>query len=119
MAFLGDAAWDLGDPNVVVVEQPFGRVAPESLQMFGVVLCAVAESVGCPVVTLGPGQWKLRATGHGGHRKPKRGEDFEYGVLTWARALGYSGADHNEADAIGCARAGSLLLERDLRTSSG
>lgn len=117
--FLGRAVEAFGRPDVVVVETPFGRVAPESMQMYGVVLCATAEVLDCPIVELGPGSWKLRATGFGGHRKPRRGEAREYGVLTWAREQGYLGRDWNEADAIGCARAGALLYSRDLRKSLG
>lgn len=116
--FLRSAVAAFGQPDVMVVEAPFGRVAPESMQMFGVILATTAEEIECPIVTPGPGEWKLRATGYGAHRKPKRGDDFQYGVLSWAKREGYTGTSWDEADSLGCARAGALLYARDLRAST-
>lgn len=126
-------------PEVVVVESPFahGRLVPvESFHVIGVLL-AVLGTFGVRVERLNPGQWKKAAmgAGAGGTKKPpvkcprRGGHDFRvvgdavecskcgaaYGVLTWARAAGYDGYSWDEADAIGLATAGGVVLERRRR----
>lgn len=107
------------EPEVVAVESPFahGRLVPvESFHVIGVLL-AVLGTYGARVVRLNPGQWKRAAlgAGFGGVKKPKRGEAFEYAVLTWARAAGYLGSLDDEADAMGIAAAAGVMLAADGR----
>lgn len=96
-------------PQAVFIEQPFayGRsVPPVSYYAIGVLL-AVLGSYRQRVEMIGPGEWKKLAlgAGKGAARKPD--------VLAWARrAAGYEGALEDEADAIGVATAGGVLLEQ-------
>lgn len=125
-----------GRPRLVVVEQPFssGRHVPhESLHMVGIVLAALwgALGLGSELVMLNPSEWKSRGLGKG------RGFAKKPAILAWARsAAGYEGtcatcgdglqphvggkragdctrpsAAHDEADALGMATAGGVLLE--------
>lgn len=132
----------LWGPELVVVESPFAfgrRVPVESYHVIGVLL-AVLGQFRVRVVRMGPGEWKRPAlgAGKGGVKKPaakcpKGGSHtwpradasyYEdggclkcghpaYEVLTWARAAGYGGTLWDEADAVGLATAGGVLLERE------
>lgn len=126
------------DPEVVVVEQPFAaakHVPPVSYYTIGVLL-AVLGTFRVRVAMVTPAQWKRAAlgAGRGGVKKPGpkcprggshtwaydhllQGPAVEclkcgdaYAVLTWARAAGYAGRVWDEADAIGIATAGGVLL---------
>lgn len=112
-------------PELVVVEEPFAGtvgkrkqllVPKESYHVIGILL-AVLGQFGVRVERMGPTSWKSMALGAGNGmvRKPGRTDDFEYAVLTWARAAGYDGTSWDEADAIGLATAGGVLLERERR----
>lgn len=101
-------------PQLVVVEQPFAQakhVPPASYYVLGVLL-AILGSCGATVQTVSPAEWKSKALGkgHGGVRKPKRSSGEEYAVLSWARSVGYTGSLWDEADAIGIATAGGVML---------
>jgi Holliday junction resolvasome RuvABC endonuclease subunit len=97
-----------GTPRHVFVEQPFAKgrnVHPSSQQMVGVVLAAVGVAV--PSARLGliaPASWKMRALGegHGHAEKPE--------IMEWARAQGYDRAFQDEADALGVATAGGVIV---------
>jgi Holliday junction resolvasome RuvABC endonuclease subunit len=111
------------DPCVVVIEEPFAgtiggavRVPKESYHVIGILL-AVLGQFGVRVERIAPAVWKKAAmgAGKGGVRKPKRGSSDEYEVLVWARAAGYQGSLWDEADAVGIATAGGVLLERESR----
>lgn len=133
------------EPELVIVETPFayGRQVPaESFHVIGVLL-AVLGQYGARVQRLNPGEWKKLAlgAGKGAVKKPAprcpagrshawpRERDAEgaimaclacgasYEVLTWARAAGYEGGLWDEADAIGLATAGGVLLERRNRAA--
>lgn len=133
------ARWD---PEGVVIETPFafGRQVPsESFHVIGILLAVIGQ-FDVRVARMGPGEWKRAAlgAGNGGLKKPtgkcpkggkhtwpfarvygdggclKCGEPA-YGVLTWARAAGYDGTLWDEADAVGIATAGGVLLERESR----
>ncbi len=108
-------------PELVVVEEPFagtvgkGRqllVPKESYHVIGILLAVIGQ-FDVPVERLGPTSWKSMALGkgHGMSRKPGPKDSFEYAVLAWARAAGYSGSLWDEADAVGLATAGGVLLE--------
>lgn len=114
-------------PELVVVEEPFAGtvgkrkqllVPKESYHVIGILL-AVLGQFGVRVERLGPTSWKATALGKGFGmvRKPGRGDDFEYAVLAWARGAGYEGRLYDEADAIGLATAGGVLLEREARAA--
>lgn len=111
-------------------------VPKESYHVIGILL-AVLGTYGARVERMGPTSWKSKALGkgHGMTRKPgpkcPRGGSHTwaydhlcdgpaveclkcgdaYAVLTWARAAGYSGRLWDEADAIGIATAGGVLLQ--------
>lgn len=130
----------LWGPGLVVVESPFAfgrRVPVESYHVIGVLL-AVLGQFRVRVVRMGPGEWKRPAlgAGKGGVKKPPakcelRGAHVwptaaaygdgaclkcghpAYAVLEWARAAGYEGTLWDEADAVGLATAGGVLLERE------
>ncbi len=132
------------DPVLVVVETPFahGRLVPvESFHVIGILL-AVLGQFGVRVERMGPSSWKRAALGPGGggakkppfkcgrggsHRWPmaerwgdgacERCAHEPYRVLAWARAAGYDGALWDEADAIGLATAGGVLLDREQRAA--
>lgn len=112
-------------PELVVVEEPFAGtvgkkrqllVPKESYHVIGILL-AVLGQFGVRVERMGPTSWKSMALGKGFgmSRKPGRGDSFEYAVLVWARAAGYEGNLWDEADAIGLATAGGVLLEQQRR----
>lgn len=109
-------------------------VPKESYHVIGILL-AVLGTYGARVERMGPTSWKSKALGKGfgmtrkpgpcpqpptkthtwGPQEPggavrclKCGD--AYAVLTWARAAGYTGRLWDEADAIGIATAGGVLL---------
>jgi Holliday junction resolvasome RuvABC endonuclease subunit len=105
-------------PEVAVVEQPFAQakhVPPVSYYALGVLLELLGAFGGVRVEMIQPSSWKRLAlgAGKGGVKKPKRGSSEEYEVLRWARDAGYEGSLWDEADAIGIATAGGVLLERE------
>ncbi len=87
-------------------------VPKESYHVIGILLAVIGQ-FDVPVARLGPTSWKSMALGkgHGMTRKPGPRDSFEYGVLAWARGAGYSGSLWDEADAVGLATAGGVLLE--------
>jgi hypothetical protein len=96
-------------PGVIVVEQPSGaRPNPSLSYAVGVIIAALHAGVpGRPHVEMvSSSRWKSIACGHGGIRKPKPTSGEEYGVLTWARELGYTGSSWDDADAMGVAEYG-------------
>lgn len=126
----------------VFVEQPYGKHVPiVSYYTLGVLL-AVLATYRLPVRMIQPSSWKLLAMGKGrgsvgkpgpkcprggGHAWP-RAESYgdgsclkcghaAYGVLSWARANGYTGTLYDEADAVGIATAGGVLLDREVRAA--
>lgn len=135
----------LWKPTLVVVETPFafGRMVPaESFHVIGILL-AVLGTFGVRVGRMGPSTWKKEAlgAGRGGTKKPPAkcpagGShtwaaddvltgarvpcvkcDVDYAVLTWAREAGYAGRSWDEADAVGLATAGGVVLERRARAA--
>ena len=107
------AAGRLPLPGLIMVEQPSGKSLNLQLAyMVGVVQAAVFEGAvlggaSAPrVETVTSSWWKKRACGNGAIYKPRRGDTHEYGVLTWARANGYTGCSYDEADALAMAEAG-------------
>lgn len=110
--FLADLTASGGPVDLIAVEQPVGaHVAPASLMCLGVLLASLADVVGCPVVELTPTMWKKAALGKGNASKAD--------VMRWAWvAYGHDGDVQDEADALGVAVAGRMLLERDERGRS-
>jgi hypothetical protein len=96
-------------PGLVMVEQPSGKMENPNLSYaVGVILAATWAAMdvfdGAAVETCTSSWWKKRACGRGDIYKPKkRAED--YGVVTWARANGYTGLSWDEADAWAIAEA--------------
>lgn len=111
--------WPL--PGLVFVELPAGQ--PPNLELIyaagvqqAAMFSAVQEWTGrnVAVETVPTASWKKAACGKGNIYKPKRGEGREsYGVLQWARAVGYAGRSFDECDALGIAEAArrSVTLE--------
>lgn len=98
-------------PDAVFVEMPAGRhVAPTLIHHVGVVLAVLGNTVECPVVELSVSRWKQLAVGTGGATKDM--------TLQWARKRGYTGTSYDEADAIGIAAAGRMLLDRELELAA-
>ncbi len=104
--------------GVVLVEQPSGkRENPALSYAVGVTVAALASVDGMWPVNIEmvtSSAWKKVACGYGAIYKPKS-PGGEYGVLTWARSVGYTGSSWDEADAMGiveCARKTFLLEER-------
>jgi hypothetical protein len=115
------------------------HVPKESYHVIGILL-AVLGQFGVRVDRMGPTSWKALALGEGAGmtKKPELckvppqkthawraaapGEPIccakcgvDYPVLSWARQQGYAGASWDEADAVGIATAGGVLLERESR----
>jgi hypothetical protein len=91
---IGRASWKMENPNLSYA--------------VGVILAATWAAMdvfdGAAVETCTSSWWKKRACGRGDIYKPKkRAED--YGVVTWARANGYTGLSWDEADAWAIAEA--------------
>lgn len=112
------ANWPL--PGLVWVEQPSGKQQNWPLAYaVGVIQAALYQAVSrmcmAPVLieTVPSATWKKTACGRGNLYKPKRGDEWEYGVLTWARQNGYAGHSYDEADALGIAEAArrTVMLE--------
>lgn len=107
-----------GRPMAVYLEQPFAggdkpdkktgkilRPHPHSYYFVAVVLCALGHLfTDVPVEMIDPGTWKAKAMGAGkGHaQKPE--------IMAWAQSIGYTGTLQDEADAIGIATAGAVIL---------
>lgn len=108
-------------PGVALVEMPAGKQANPALSYAtGVIQAAVFEGVmrattrGVRIEDCSSSWWKKLSTGFGGHRKPKPSDDPEsYGVMRWARSVGYQGHSWDEADALGIAEAArkTIVLE--------
>lgn len=95
-------------PGVIVVEQPSGKQPNPALSYaVGVTMAALYAGMqrvtGAKVKldTVTSSRWKAVACGSGAIYKPKRGTSGVYGVLTWARGIGYAGSSWDEADAMG------------------
>ena len=90
------------------LEQPFAKgrnVHPSSQQMVGVVLAALGNALG--TVRLGliaPATWKKWALGEG-HGFAEKDE-----IMEWARLQGYDRDFPDEADALGIATAGGVIV---------
>lgn len=111
---------DYGAPHGIYLEEPFGGMEkfnpktkkkelvkphPNAFYFVGLVRCALGHLFAEPEVQLiGPPAWKAKAlgTGHGFAEKPE--------IMRWAQAVGYTGALEDEADAIGIATAGAVIL---------
>jgi hypothetical protein len=96
---------EVEEPGVIVVEQPSGRTPnPQLVYAVGVVIAALVEACAPTVVeTVASSRWKAVACGKGNIYKPRSKADGEYGVLTWARTVGYTGDSFDECDAYGVA----------------
>lgn len=117
---LGEPRWPW--PGVVLVEQPSGKQPnPPLSYATGVIIAAVFDEVlevtghRVRVETTSSSAWKKKACGRGNIYKPKRGETHEYGVLTWARANGYTGSSYDEVDALGIAEAARRDIALEVR----
>lgn len=96
-------------PGIVVVEQPSGkRPNPALSYAVGVIIAALHAGIsGHPHVEMvSSSRWKAVACGKGNIYKPKPTSGEEYGVLSWARELGYTGSSWDDADAMGVAEYG-------------
>lgn len=119
LAYIYEAVRSLADvicqgqytfPGVVVVEQPSGKQANPALSYaVGATMAGVWKGIQAPsthgvrVETVSSSAWKKSACGRGDIYKPKPASGVPYGVLTWARSLGYAGTSWDEADAWGIA----------------
>jgi hypothetical protein len=116
--FFNQAVVEVGDPVLVLLEEPFGgggkpgqksarTVHPSSNRMLGVILAALGQALGLDtgIELIQPNSWKRLAMGPGrGAAKP-----VEY--LGWAQSeAGYSGVLEDEAAAIGIATAAGVKL---------
>jgi Holliday junction resolvasome RuvABC endonuclease subunit len=91
-------------PFVVWVEQPSGR--HRALQLSygtGVVQAAIFETLRVPVWTIPSSTWKQRTVGAGNATKAQ--------VRAWVDGLGVTVESQDEADAVGIAQAGRLMVE--------
>lgn len=115
--FAEDLLMQWPTPGFVFVEQPSGQnVDPILWYAVGVIIEAIQDVVeGARVETISPSSWKKVACGRGNLYKPKKGDDWEYGVLTWARLNGYAGSSYDEADALGIAEAARRLVTLESR----
>jgi hypothetical protein len=108
-------------PGFVLVEQPSGKtINLELTYAVGVIICAVQQALeervgGVRVETVVSSSWKRLACGRGNLYKPKKGDDWEYGVLLWARENGYEGSSWDEADALGIAEAARRTVTLEAR----
>jgi hypothetical protein len=106
-----------GDPVAIYLEEPFGgsdkpgpggkiiKPHPNSFYFLGVVLNALGHCFAeVPVTLLAPTTWKAKAIGqgHGFAKKPE--------IMAWAHSIGYEGNLEDEADALGVATAGAVIL---------
>jgi hypothetical protein len=130
-AITSELAAELADrypPGLVLVEQPSGssQVVNHELEYaVGVIQAAVYAAAGEPRMDMVVSSWwKARACGHGnlyktmkvpGSSRKKPLPLEEYGVMRWARLVGYKGGSWDEADALGIAEAARrehALIER-------
>lgn len=104
-------------PGFVLVEQPSGKTINLELTYAVGVIIAAMQSVlpGVRFETITSSSWKRIACGRGDIYKPKKGDDWEYGVLTWAKANGYEGSSWDAADALGIAEAARRLVTLEER----
>ena len=109
---------DYGMPAAIYLEQPFAgsdkpnpktgkvhRPPVVSYYYVALVLCALGHLFAEPEVQMiGATSWKARAlgTGHGFADKDE--------IMRWAQSIGYTGKLQDEADAIGIATAGAVIL---------
>ena len=109
---------EFGRPAAIYLEQPFAgsdkpnpktgkvhRPPVVSYYYVALVLCALGHLFAEPEVQMvGATTWKSKAlgTGHGFADKPE--------VMRWAQGVGYTGNLQDEADAIGIATAGAVIL---------
>jgi hypothetical protein len=109
-----------GRPHGIFLEEPFGGMErfnpatkkkelvkphPNAFYFVGLVRCALGHLFAEPEVQLiGPPSWKSKALGegHGFAKKPE--------IMQWAQEIGYTGMLEDEADAIGIATAGAVIL---------
>ncbi len=104
-------------PGFVLVEQPSGKtINLELTYAVGVIIAAMQAALnGVRFETVSSSSWKKVACGRGDIYKPKKGDDWEYGVLRWARENGYQGSSWDEADALGIAEAARRLVHLEAR----
>lgn len=109
---------DYGRPHGIYLEQPFAgsdkpnpktgkvhRPPVVSYYYVALVLCALGHLFAEPEVQMiGPSTWKSKAMGTG------QGFADKHEIFRWAQSVGYTGALQDEADAIGIATAGAVLL---------
>lgn len=115
-----DFAMDFADgrlPGFILIEQPSGKtINLELTYAVGVIIAALCEAMpGARIETVVSSSWKRIACGRGDIYKPKKGDDWEYGVLRWARENGYQGSSWDEADALGIAEAARRLVTLEER----
>jgi hypothetical protein len=115
--FMEDIAGDFPAPGFVLVEQPSGKtINLELTYAVGVIVAAMQAALpGVHFETVVSSSWKRIACGRGDIYKPKKGDDWEYGVLRWARENGYEGSSWDEADALGIAEAARRLVTLEER----
>lgn len=90
-------------PEVIWVEQPSGgHVVPQLWYAAGVIQAALFEATSVPVWSLPSGTWKKTAVGKGNARKEE--------IAEWAEGAGFSFESEHEADAIGIAFAGRMMV---------
>lgn len=104
-------------PGFILVEQPSGKtINLELAYAVGTIIAALGDAVeGARIETISSSSWKKIACGRGDIYKPKKGDNWEYGVLRWARENGYQGSSWDEADALGIAEAARRLVTLEER----
>jgi hypothetical protein len=117
LRFLADLRDRHGAPAGIYLEEPFGgsdkpgpggriiKPHPHAFYFVGLVRCALGHLFAQPEVQMiGPPAWKAKAlgAGHGHAKKPE--------IMQWAREVGYTGSSEDEADALGIATAGAVIL---------
>jgi hypothetical protein len=117
LRFLADLRNRRGAPAGIYLEEPFGgsdkpgpggriiKPHPHAFYFVGLVRCALGHLFAQPEVQMiSPSTWKARAlgTGHGFAKKPE--------IMQWAHEIGYTGNSEDEADALGIATAGAVIL---------
>lgn len=117
LRFLADLRDRHGAPHGVYLEEPFGgsdkpgaggriiKPHPHAFYFVGLVRCALGHLFAQPEVQMiSPSTWKAKAlgSGHGFAKKPE--------IMQWAREVGYTGSSEDEADALGIATAGAVIL---------
>jgi hypothetical protein len=115
--FTQDLMFSWPVPGFVLVEQPSGKtVNLELTYAVGVIIAAMQGALpGTRFETVSSSSWKKVACGRGDIYKPKKGDNWEYGVLRWARENGYQGSSWDEADALVIAEAARRLVTLEER----